>query len=183
MNISLTKFCKDHALPKSTVYRRCGELNIDTSDGVSPADCDRLLHEFDKTPEPEKPQITVESGNHQIVLAAPQLPQTYSLESLRLSTDVVSYEDPLAVAAQFIEAADQLSAAMEQDLQQRAAALQRTVQAKEALQAKALELKIQSKIYREEAAWQNAVHSAATAQLQQAIGQLQPLGKPAASES
>lgn len=46
MNTSLTKFCRDHDLPKSSVYRRAQELNIDTSDGLAPDDCDRLLHEF-----------------------------------------------------------------------------------------------------------------------------------------
>lgn len=47
MNTSLSKFCKDYDLPKSSVYRRCQELGFDTSDGLTPDACERLLHEFD----------------------------------------------------------------------------------------------------------------------------------------
>jgi hypothetical protein len=47
MNTSLTKFCRDHDLPKSTVYRRAQELQIDTSEGLTPDACVQLLHEFD----------------------------------------------------------------------------------------------------------------------------------------
>jgi len=71
MNTSLSKFCKDHALPKSSVYRRCQELGFETSDGLTPEAYDRLLYEFDAvTPrsemelvEPEKPIITVRLSN------------------------------------------------------------------------------------------------------------------------
>ena len=82
MNTSLTKFCKDYGLSKSTVYRRCQELGLDTSDGLSPEACDRLMHEFDVVLEPleaasvavEKPTVTVEIGNHVLVLSQPELP-------------------------------------------------------------------------------------------------------------
>ena len=76
MNTSLTKFCKDHDLPKSTVHRRCQELRIDTSDGLAADNCDRLLHEFDiapSDPEPAPIQTTVEVGNHQMGLVVFQL--------------------------------------------------------------------------------------------------------------
>ncbi|MEP1079445.1 hypothetical protein NDI52_28960 [Leptolyngbya sp. PL-A3] len=53
MNTSLTKFCKDTGLAKTTVYRRCQELQWDVADGLTPTMCDRLRHEFDIQPEPE----------------------------------------------------------------------------------------------------------------------------------
>ena len=87
MNTSLTKFCKDHDLPKSTVHRRCQELGIDTSEGISPTDCDRLLHEFNlisTEPEPDTAlSVEVQTGNHQIVLPPPEMLAEYSLEKLR----------------------------------------------------------------------------------------------------
>jgi hypothetical protein len=115
MKTSLTKFCRDHDLPKSTVYRRAQELQIDTSEGLTPDACVQLLHEFDVLLEPPqtesvavaKPAVSVEVGNHVIVLSQPELPQTYSLETLRHS-EVVAFDDPLALAAQFLQTADVL---------------------------------------------------------------------------
>lgn len=63
MNISLTKFCKDTDLPKTSVYRRCQELGFDVRHGLTPAQCDQLRHEFDlppaaaASPEPIAPDI------------------------------------------------------------------------------------------------------------------------------
>jgi len=37
--ISLHGFCRNHDLAKSSVYDRCKEIGIATSDGLSPADC------------------------------------------------------------------------------------------------------------------------------------------------
>ncbi|HEY9894755.1 MAG TPA: hypothetical protein V6D34_04970 [Candidatus Sericytochromatia bacterium] len=179
MNRSMSKFAKDHALSKATVHRRCSELGIDTSEGLNEAAVAQLCSEFGivvPVNEPEAPAIRVEVGNHAITLATPQLPTTYSLESLR-SSDVVAFDDPLAIAAQFLKAADLVTAQMQQDLQTRQAAIQQTQQAKEAIDQKALELKIQSKLYREQAAMANAVHSAETQGLQQSLKALQNLGK------
>ena len=140
MKTSLTKFCRDYDLPKSTVYRRAQELQIDTSKGLTPDACVQLLHEFDVVLEPpeaepievEKPAVTVEIGNHVLVLSQPELPQTYSLESLRQS-EVVAFDDPLAIAAQFLETADVLTAEMQRDIRVREQKLQQTQQAKAAI--------------------------------------------------
>ena len=75
MKTSLTKFCKDYPLAKTTVFNRCKELGIDTSEGVCPTDCDRLLHEFNlisAEPDPDTAlSVEVQTGNHQIVLSLP----------------------------------------------------------------------------------------------------------------
>ena len=179
MNTSLTKFCKDHDLPKSTVHRRCQELGIDTSEGVSPADCDRLLHEFDIAPsEPETVpiQTTVEVGNHQIVLSTPQLPAQFSLESLRFG-ESITFEDPLAVASQFIAVADQISDAMDTDLDHRKAKLNQTKQAKGAITAKANALKLQQQRYQERAYRIDSEQTDQTDSLKEALELLQALGK------
>jgi len=181
MNISLSKFCKDNDLPKSSVYRRCQELKIPTADGLASDDADRLLIEFDRVPQAEEPAAvataTVEIGNHQMVLATPQLPGRFSLESLRTG-ESSSFEDPLAVATQFIEAADQISDAMETDLLNRKAKLNQTRQAKDAIAAKAVALRLQQQRYQEKAYRIDSEQSDQTDSLQEALAQLQPLGKP-----
>lgn len=177
MQTSLTKFSKDHSLPKSTVYRRCQELQIDTTDGLSPADLETLLHEFNLKPAVEAPAVTVEVGNHQIVLGNPQLPQTFSLDSLRLD-ESIQIEDPLAVASQFLEAADLVTSAMQQDLQRREAKLNQTRQAKDAIAKKASELHLEKRLYQERAHMLDTAQTNETDVLQQSLQELQKLGKP-----
>ena len=187
MNTSLSKFCKDNGLPKSTVYRRCQELGLDTSDGLSPEACDRLRHEFDVVLEPpetepvavEKPAVSVEVGNHVIVLSQPELPQTYSLESLRQS-EVVAFDDPLAIAAQFLQTADALTEEMQRDIRVREHKLQQTQQAKAAIAEKATEFKLEARLYRERTAMLATAQSQETQSLQQSLTTLQNLGKPPA---
>ncbi len=50
MNTSLTKFCKDNGLPKSSVYNRCQELGIPTIHGLNDEAIATLTREFDLTP-------------------------------------------------------------------------------------------------------------------------------------
>jgi hypothetical protein len=179
MNTSLTKFCKDYELPKSTVHRRCQELRIDTSDGLTADDCDRLLHEFDialSEPEPLPIQPTVEVGNHQLVLSTPQLPAQFSLESLRFG-ESITFENPLAVATQFIEVADQISDAMQNDLDDRKLKLIETKQARDAITAKATALKLQQQRYQERAYRIDSEQTDQTDSLKEALELLQTLGK------
>ncbi len=174
-------------MPKSSVYRRCQELGFDTSDGLTSDACEWLLHEFDviipqskmESVEPDKPTITVEIGNHQIVLAQPAQPQTYSLESLRQS-EVVAFDDPLAIAAQFLETADALTAEMQRDIRVREQKLQQTQQAKAAIAEKATEFKLEARLYRERTELLATAQSQETQSLQHSLTTLQNLGKPPA---
>lgn len=179
MNTSLTKFCKDYDLPKSSVYRRCQELNIDTTSGLADADCAVLLKEFDKTPIPALPpasSITVEAGS-EVVLATPELPQTYNLQTLRQSEALV-IDDPLAFANQFLTMADQVKTAMQQDIAKREQRLQATRQAKSAIEAQAADLKLEARLYQMQAANLDRVITQETVELQEAAKALQPTGKP-----
>lgn len=177
MQTSLTKFCKDHDLSKSTVYRRCQELGLETTDGLAPADLQTLLHEFNLEPVVETPAITVEVGNHQITLATPQLPQTFTLESLR-GSELQTYDDPLAIAAQFINAADQLETSMAIDIQQREQKLQQTKQAAAAIAAKRQKLELEARLYQMQTANLHTATNAETANLTEGLTALQKLGKP-----
>lgn len=128
---------------------------------------------------PEKQSITVELGNHAIVLSQPEMPQTYSLESLRQS-EVVAFDDPLAIAAQFLETADVLTAEMQRDIRVREHNLQQTQQAKAAIAEKATEFKLEARLYRERTEMLATAQSQETQSLQQSLTTLQNLGKPPA---
>ncbi len=123
--------------------------------------------------------VTVETGNHQLVLTTPHLPQTYSLEGLRADT-AIQFEDPLALAAQFLEAADLVTNAMQADLQQREAQLNQTRQAKDAIAKKATELHLEQRLYQERAHYIDTTQTRETASLQETLRTLQALGKPPA---
>ncbi|XHX75688.1 MAG: hypothetical protein RBJ76_00055 (plasmid) [Stenomitos frigidus ULC029] len=127
--------------------------------------------------EPEKQAVTVEIGNHAITLAAPELPQTYSLESLRQS-DVVAFDDPLAIAAQFLQTADALTEEMQRDIRMREQKLQQTQQAKNAIAEKASEFKLEARLYRERTEMLATAQSQETQDLQQSLTTLGKLGKP-----
>lgn len=187
MNTSLSKFCKDRRLPKSSVYARCQELNFDVSNGLTPAMVEQLEHEFEVStpPEPTPPelhQITVETGNHQITLSSPQLPQTFTLEGLRTS-EAVSFEDPLAVAQQFLAVADNLTSAMQNDIQQRQQRLTQTRQAKDAIATKKQQLELEARLYRLQTQQLDGALSNETAELQRQLAELQKLGKPQETEA
>ena len=143
---------------------------------------DQLLAYMGEKPQaveaaPAVPTATIEIGNHQVVLAQPQLPQTYSLESLRQS-EVVAFDDPLAIAAQFLETADVLTAEMQRDIRVREHKLQQTQQAKAAIAEKATEFKLEARLYRERTAMLATAQSQETQGLQQSLTTLQTLGKP-----
>ena len=177
MNISLTKFCNDNGLSKTTVHRRCQELGIDTSNGLSPEAVNTLSNEFNVTPQPVKTAVTVDSPIGNIVLANPTLPSTYSLQSLRTS-EAITIADPLAAAQEFLQVAEGLTVAMQQDIATREEELRRTRQAKAAVVAKAQELKLEARLYQETARQVDLALSSETQDLQQTLGQLQALGKP-----
>ncbi len=180
--ISLHGFCRNHDLAKSSVYDRCKEIGIATSDGLSPADCDRLRLEFNVQPTAPEPaatpvQVTVQAGNHYMVLSTPQLPQTYSLEGLR-SSEAVGFDDPLAIAARFPQDADTLKSAMQQDIVQRQQRLAQTQQAKDAIAAKTQKLQLEARLYQMQSQGLDTALTSETQQLSEQLQQLNRMGKP-----
>jgi hypothetical protein len=181
--ISLHGFCRDHGLAKSSVYDRCKEIGIATSEGLSPADCDRLCLEFNVQPTAPEPaatpvQATVDVGNHYMVLSTPQLPQTYSLEGLR-SSEAVGFEDPLSLAAKFLQDADMVQIAMQQDIVQRQQRLAQTQQAKDAIAAKTQQLQLEARLYQMQSQGLDTALTNETQQLSEQLQQLNRMGKPA----
>jgi len=182
MNTSLSKFCKDTNLPKSSVYNRCKELNFDTSTGLTPAMVSQLEHEFGvsapvETEQAIATQVTVEVGNHQMVLAAPEMPQTFSLEVLR-NSEATTFDDPLALAAQYLTAGDGLINAMGQDIAARQQKLNQTQQAKAAIAAQKQKLELEARLYQLQTQQLDSALSNETAELQAQLAAMQKLGKP-----
>lgn len=182
MNTSLSKFCKDTGLPKSSVYNRCKELNFNTSNGLTPAMIAQLEHEFEvnapvETEQAIAPTVTVEVGNHHMVVASPQLPQTYSLEVLR-NSEALAFDDPLSMAAQYLTAGDGLISAMGADIQARQDRLNQAKQAKEAIAAKKQQLELEARLYQLQTQQLDGALSSETAELQKQLAALQQMGKP-----
>ena len=128
------------------------------------------------------PSVTVEVGNHQILLNAPQLPQSYTLEGLR-TTEAVSIADPLAVAAQFLQAADLVIDGMNQDLKQRQHQLEQTRKAKDAIAAKKQQLELEARLYQMQTSGLDAAVTRTTQTLQDDLTALQRMGKPTSGDT
>lgn len=121
--------------------------------------------------------ITVEPGNHHIVLSQPELPETYSLEKLR-SSESTGFEDPLAIAEQFLQAADQIVEVMQADINAREQRLSQTKKAKARIDAKTAELALEARLYRLQTSQIDSAQTEETKDLQDSLTALQQLGKP-----
>lgn len=110
MSVSLHSFCKEHNLPKSSVYRRAQELNIPTSDGLSEQDCDRLLQEFGVTPVIEATPIDHASTSAiiPVVHTVEVVSADSALVARKIQPQVVGYDtsDLKAAAALNVESLD-----------------------------------------------------------------------------
>lgn len=126
---------------------------------------------------PRNSTVEVESGNHQVVCQPPNLLQRYSLQGLRRDQSV-QFEDPLAIAQQFLTIAEQLQTAMENDLEQRENKLNQTRKAREAITNKAQELKLETRLYQERSHQVDTAQTQETEALQEALQVLDRLGKP-----
>ncbi|MEM9005750.1 MAG: hypothetical protein AAGE59_19775 [Cyanobacteria bacterium P01_F01_bin.86] len=128
-------------------------------------------------------EVTVETGNHCTTLAQPNIQGTeFSLERFRSDeVQALVFKDPDAVADQFLAAADQLVAGMEADIQAREQRLKKTRVAQGRVVAKAQELKLEKRLYRDRARDLDTAQTSETEALQGAIQSLQNLGKPPVS--
>jgi hypothetical protein len=156
-----------------------GEL-IDGTRRFNDEEREWLVSHYCETATSSKTPITpvsVETGNHSLILASPQLPQAYSLESLRQS-EAVSFEDPLAVAEHFLQVADQVTSAMQLDIQTRQQRLQQTRQAKDTIAAKKQQLELEARLYQLQTSQLDSAQTQETQGLQTALSALQQLGKP-----
>jgi hypothetical protein len=177
--ISLSSFCKEYDLAKSTVYKRAKALNMNVSEGLTLEQADLLLTEFGIKSERELevvPVTMIDPGNHQIVLASPHIPQALTLGTLR-DSEVQTFDDPLAIAQQFLSAADAVSTAMDADLQAREAKLKETRDAKQRIEKAADDLKHKQRSYSDRAWMLDQAATQESAELKDSFAMLQLLGK------
>lgn len=126
-------------------------------------------------------EVTVETGNHCSTLAKPDMDGAmFNLEQFR-SDDVEAlvFDDPAAIADQFISVADRLVQGMDTDIKQREQRLQATRAAQNKVAEKAQELKLEQRLYRDRARDLDTAQTDETQSLQDAIEALRDLGKPA----
>jgi hypothetical protein len=123
-------------------------------------------------------QVTVETGNHCSQLAAPQVAGAFSLEQFRADdVTALTFEDPGAVADQFLAVADQLLAGMDADVKARQQRLDATKAAQAKVASKAQELSLEARLYRLQAGQLDTAQTAETQALQDAVAALQSMGK------
>lgn len=184
-NLSLTQWCKDNDLSKTKVWKRCKEMLIDVSGGLSFEVVKILEKEFNivepqaPSPAPTVPHVDVGSGK--MTIATPQLPAQFDLGGLR-SGQVQAFENPLDVAQQFVAAAQGITAAMQQDIDQRRMQLEQTKAAKDAVAAQAEKLTLEARLYQLQTDQLDRDTTEETQKLQQRLAELQALGKPPSSE-
>jgi len=125
-------------------------------------------------------EVTVETGNHCQALTQPEMGGTeFSLERFRRDdVQALIFEDPEAVANQFLTVADQLVAGMEADIAIRERRLKATRTAQNKVATKAQELKLEQRLYRDRAKDLDTAQTDETSALQDAVTALQNLGKP-----
>lgn len=194
---TLTSIAKEAETTKRTVQRwlskhetELGEMQGDTR-YFSDAERDILLSYQSKRPAktesmeqapselPVTPtSIEISQGNHQKVLAPIDLSGSRDLGLLRSPyTEVVSFEDPLAMAQEVLSQNNAIIGAMSADLQERQAQINRTSQALELVEQSNQNLRDQTLAYQIESRVQAATLNQATTQLQQKITIQQQLGK------
>lgn len=129
--------------------------------------------------------LSIETENHCNTLAKPDLEDVeFSLERFRADdVEALMFENPGSVADQFITVADRLVEAMDADIYQREQRLKATKDAQGKVAAKAQDLKLEQRLYRDRARDLDTAQNSETAALQDAVEALQDLGKPKASSN
>jgi hypothetical protein len=184
--VSLHAFCKDNDLSKTSVRRWLIERGYSTSDGLSPDAVSAALGQFCVKPEPEPPTepaapapMTIHTGNHCTSIDLPNYQgMTIDLGQFR-DSEALIIDDPMAVAAQFLQTADLIQGALGADIAAREQRLLRTKQAQQAVAAKAQELSLEQRLYKLQTGQLDQAQTDETSALADALTQLQSLGKPA----
>lgn len=180
---SLSAYCKGRNLPKASVYKFLKREGFDTSKGMtSEAIAAADAYFLDTNPTDGITEgLTVVVGNHCTAIETPSYQElTVDLAQFRDSEALV-IADPLAVAEQFLSAADHLQSALAADLAAREARLQQTRKAQRQIEARAQQLALEQRLYRLQTAQLDQAQTEETQALAQHLEALQSLGKPAAA--
>jgi|GEM_PF-6680250 len=188
--ISLNQFCKDNALPKTSVHRWLNDEGYTTTGGLSEDAIAAAREHFCKPePAPVEPEVIEPAqepvkvtvlGTVEATLEAPSFTPSVALARLRGgSGDIAAYADPMAAISQALELFDAAESAMAQDLAQRQALLQQTQTAARAMAAKAQQLQAREAEYRIKSDVLSLIQSNEQANLGELLGKAAALaGEP-----
>lgn len=124
-----------------------------------------------------KPQVTVETGNHQMVVSTPDLPVAFSLEGLR-STEVTRYDNPLELAMRYKSAGESVVEGMLADVDDRNRRNAETQDAINIIRETNQKIESAAAAYQMVAKLQDSEQNARMQQLQVEAAKLNGLGKP-----
>ncbi|WP_198808652.1 hypothetical protein [Leptolyngbya sp. BL0902] len=183
---SLSAYCKARNLPKASVHKFLKAQCFNTTEGMTSEMIAAADAYFLDDPQPSPTEditggLSVVVGNHCTAIEPPSYQGlTVDLGQFRDSESLV-ISDPLAVAEQFLSAADHLQSALAADIAAREARLQQTRQAQRQIEAKAQQLALEQRLYRLQTAQLDQAQTEETQALAAHLEALQALGKPAAT--
>ncbi len=126
--------------------------------------------------------LQISQGNHRTVLEAPSIPQSYDLAQFRSAESIQAIADPGEVANQAMAAIDALVSGMDSDIRQQRQQLEQTQEAAQALRLKAKHLQDKKLEYMIQSTAIGQSQQRYTSELQEALGEVQALGKSPRSE-
>ncbi|GAB4145315.1 MAG: hypothetical protein Fur0046_22950 [Cyanobacteria bacterium J069] len=183
---SLTLFCKEHNLPKATVYRDCKQLGIETAHGLSDEAIARLKLEYGIQDQPaEQPStaaVTVEVGNHAHRLVHVGA-QSVNLEQFRTDRDRLSLAQPTQFVAEALTFLDQLEEGMDEAEAQQEQELQQLRTVKKQVGKRVDRFRHRANEYRIKTDLLAQIQSAELAEVEDLAAELNGLGKPASGDS
>ena len=182
MNTSLSKFCRDTALPKSSVYARCKELNFDVTNGLTAAMVASLENEFGVSiaPNPPAPLVAVEVGNHATHKMIHVGAAAASLEQFRTQRDRLQLGNRGEFVTHALGFLDQLEEGMESAEAEQEQELQQIRTAKKQVSKRVEKFRRRSDEYRIKSDLLAQIQNTELEDLEDLAGELTAMGKPAA---
>jgi len=182
MNTSLSKFCKDTGVPKTTAYKRCQELNFDVASGLTPAMVTTLAHEFgvNTLVDATVPHVSVEVGNHTTRKIIHIGATAASLEQFRTQRDRLQLGNRGEFVTHALGFLDQLEEGMEAAEAEQEQELQQIRTAKKQVSKRVEKFRRRSDEYRIKSDLLAHIQNTELEDLEDLASELTAMGKPAA---
>ncbi len=145
----------------------------------APASIQDQHHSSDVAEDGEESEIRVETTSA-LTIASPLLPQTYTLTDVQ-PIEAPSFDDPLALARQVMQAAGHIKTAMQQDIVNKRRKLAETQEAAILVEKAVTELDLDRRFYQAKTEELVDAQTRSTQTLSELASMLQKLGKPSTS--
>lgn len=180
MNVSLSSFCKQHDIPKSSAYDRARSLGINTSNGLNYEAQTLLLQEFGKR---AAPKVKVQQGSHQHALTLHIGQAATSLEQFRTDRTRLALTNPREFMTGLTGFLDQIEQGMDQAETQQEQELLQVRQLKRQSQKRIEQFRRRADEYRIKTDVLAHIQNAELDDLQDLAAEVNELGKPDGSGS